>query len=192
MCEAKDKQAAGSSVNVADDREACPKVWYVAYTRVNYERKAQEYLCKLGYEVYVPVQKEVRQWSDRRKVMDRIVIPMAIFICTAESKVREVEHLSFITHLLRVPGQKKMAAIPDEQIVQFRYMLEHADSPVQLENVSVNVGSKVRVIKGKLKGLEGIVSRCKDGRTNVSIVLDYLGCASVSIEKSDLEIINTI
>ena len=191
MCDVSYGQTERASANVTDDSEACPKVWYVAYTRVNYERKAQEYLRKLGYEVYVPIQKEMRQWSDRRKVVSRIVIPMVIFIHTNDVNVRQVERLSFITQMLHAPGEKKRAVIPDCQIMQFRYMLEHADSPVRVDNAEVKTGQRVRVLKGKLKGFEGVVSRCKDGKTSVSIILDYLGYASVSIDQSDLEIIST-
>ncbi len=53
-----------SSANVTGDREACSKFWIAAYTRPRSERKAAQELAKLGIETYVPVQKQMRLWSD--------------------------------------------------------------------------------------------------------------------------------
>lgn len=43
-----------------------------------------EKIAALGYDTYVPTQKELRRWKNgRRKIIDRIVIPAAVFVrCT--------------------------------------------------------------------------------------------------------------
>lgn len=56
-----------SLVNGTNDREAYPKRWVAALVQMNCERKVASKLDKLGITNYVPIQKEVHQWSDRKK-----------------------------------------------------------------------------------------------------------------------------
>ena len=74
-----------------DDREVLPtdvigrsvahsKRWLVAIVRIYHEKKTSERLTKMGVENFLPIQQEVHKWSDRRKVVDRVVLPMMIFV----------------------------------------------------------------------------------------------------------------
>ena len=54
--------------------------WLAAYVQSCLEKKTAERLKAMGVECYLPVQSEMRQWSDRRKKVDRLVIPMMIFV----------------------------------------------------------------------------------------------------------------
>ena len=41
--------------------------WLVAYVQSCLEKKTAQRLAAMGIECYLPVQSEIRQWSDRRK-----------------------------------------------------------------------------------------------------------------------------
>ena len=56
------------------------KRWLVAIVRIYHEKKTSERLTKMGVENFLPTQQEVHKWSDRRKVVDRVVLPMMIFV----------------------------------------------------------------------------------------------------------------
>ena len=56
------------------------KRWYVALVRMHHEKKVSEYLNKVGIENFVPVQKEIHQWSDRRKLVESVLLPMMVFV----------------------------------------------------------------------------------------------------------------
>jgi transcription antitermination factor NusG len=43
------------------------KKWYALYTRSRWEKKIHEALLEKGIESYLPLQKILKQWSDRRK-----------------------------------------------------------------------------------------------------------------------------
>lgn len=47
-------------------------------------KKTAEKLEMLHVEHFLPIQEVVRQWSDRKKKIKQVVIPMLIFICTDE------------------------------------------------------------------------------------------------------------
>ena len=69
-----------SFVNGTSDREAHPKYWIAVLVQMNTEQKSSTKLTKLGITNYVPTQSEIHQWSDRKKKIERIVIPMIVFV----------------------------------------------------------------------------------------------------------------
>lgn len=85
-----------SFVNGTNDREAYPKRWVAALVHTNCEKKVATKLEKLGIENYVAIQKEEHQWSDRKKKIDRIVIPMVVFVRLAKDEEDEFRRLPFI------------------------------------------------------------------------------------------------
>ena len=176
-----------SFVNGTNDREAYPKRWIAVLVQVNCEKKTATRLGKVGYETYIPTQQEVHQWSDRKKKVDRLIMPMVVFV---RATVREEEWLrdqSFIHKLLALPGsdedKKKFATpIPDNQIERLKFLLENAESEVTIVS-NFKVGDSVRVISGPLKGLEGVVSEADEKSSIVGVQIDGLGYACVKIAK---------
>ena len=180
----------GSLVNGTNDREAYPKRWIAVLVLVNCEKKTATRLGKLGYETYIPTQQEVHQWSDRKKKVDRLIMPMVVFV---RATVREEEWLrnqSFIHKLLALPGsdedKKKFATpIPDNQIERLKFLLENAETEVSIVS-NFKIGDSVRVTSGPLKGLEGVVSAADEKSSIVGVLIDGLGYACVKITKNYL------
>ena len=183
---------AESLVNGTNDREAYPKRWIAVLVQVNCEKKTATRLGKVGYETYIPTQQEVHQWSDRKKKVDRLIMPMVVFV---RATVREEEWLrdqSYIHKLLALPGsdedKKKFATpIPDNQIERLKFLLENAESEVTIVN-NFKVGDLVRVVSGPLNGLEGVVSEADDKSSIVGVQIDGIGYACVRIQKTNINI----
>ena len=178
-----------SIVPVTTDREAHPKRWIAALVQSCLEKKVGERLDKLGVENYIPTQTVIRQWSDRKKKIERVVIPMIVFIHTDEMTERRLRMQTYIRKILSYPGQWEAAVIPDAQIDRLKFMLRHAESSVELLEQTLQVGEAIRVSRGPLKGLEGEIYQVQPDKPMVAIRIDCLGYACVSIDKSDLEII---
>ncbi len=179
-----------SFANGTNDREAHPKFWIAALVKMNYERKAEVKLNKLGFETYLPIQKEERQWSDRKKIIDRIVIPMVIFIKISPKEDEIIRNYSFIRKLLTLPGAKGISSpIPDEQIEDLRYLLDKAESEVSFisDITDMKIGDKVQIIRGTLKGLIGELRLIDRMFPKIVIRIDGLGYASVSVSLSFVE-----
>lgn len=179
-----------SIVPVTTDREAHSKRWIAALVQSCLEKRVGERLDKLGVENYIPTQTVIRQWSDRKKKMERVVIPMIVFIHTDEMTERRLRMQTYIRKILSYPGQWKAAVIPDAQIDRLKFMLRHAESSVELLGQTLQVGEAIRVARGPLKGLEGEICQVQPDKPMVAIRIDCLGYACVSIDKSDLEIIS--
>ena len=178
-----------SAVNGTDDREAHPKHWVAVLVQVRSEKAVGDKLNALGIESYVPTQWEMHQWSDRKKKVERVVIPMVVFVHVDKALEKCLRTYSFIYKVLSYPGQNTAAVIPDEQINRLKFMLRHADSPVEMKDRILQVGETVRVIRGPLKDLTGELSQVDSGRPMVAIRIECLGYACVSISKSDIEIV---
>lgn len=176
-----------SFVNVTNDREAYPKHWIAAYVQMNCEKKVAAKLNNLGFETYLPIQKEERRWSDRKKVIDRIVIPMVVFVRVGIENIQSIRRLSFVHKLGSYPGSKEIATpIPDEQINQLKFLLSNAESEVSIIS-DIKVGDEVRIIKGPLKGIKGVLCMMNTQISKIAIRIDCLGYASVSIPMSFIE-----
>lgn len=176
-----------SVVSVTTDREAHPERWIATLVQMCTEKKVASRLKKLGIEHYVPTQTEIHQWSDRKKKVERVVIPMVVFVRVDESTERTLRMQSFIRKILTYPGQTTAAVIPDEQVERLKFMLKQADSPVELMAQNLQVGDKVRIVRGALKGLEGELSKSMTEKSMVAIRIDGLGYACVSVSVGDLE-----
>lgn len=182
-----------SFVNGTNDREACPKRWIAVLVQVNCEKRTATRLNKVGFETYIPTQQEVHQWSDRKKKVDRLIIPMVVFV---RATVQEEEWLriqSYIHKLIALPGtdeDKKGFAttIPDCQIERLKFLLENAETEVMIVG-NFKVGDSVRVTSGPLKGLEGVVGEVNEKSSVVGIQIDGLGYACVRIQKTNINII---
>ena len=184
-------QKNNSAVDGTDDREAHSKFWIAAYTRPKSEKKAASELAKnplFNIETYVATQTLIRQWSDRKKQGESVVIPMIIFAeVSTEKDILAVKKHPLILKVLTLPGQKNPAHIPNKQIEQLKFMLDESEEPVEFVQGDFKVSDVVKVIHGPLLGLEGVVERTSDGKSFIIITIDLLGGAKTSVNSSDLE-----
>ena len=174
-----------SFVNGTNDREAYPKRWVAALVHTNCEKKVATKLDNLGFENYVAIQTEEHQWSDRKKKIDRIVIPMVVFVRLAKNEEDEFRRLPFIIKFISYPGSNELATpIPDNQIEQLRFLLKHSESPVNFCN-NIEIGDAVRIAKGPLKDFIGYC--CGISNSEIAIHIELLGYATTYVSKMYIE-----
>ncbi len=174
------------TANVADGREARPKCWYAAYTRSNAERTSATMLESAGFDTYLASRIEVRQWSDRKKRMETLLIPRVIFIHAEPSRLPELVKMSCLTSILKSAGNRNAAVIPDEEMNRFMFLIGNAPTAVEITPIKVVKGEKVEISRGPLRGLEGIATHDSDGTARLTITIDNLCCASISVPITDL------
>ena len=64
--------------------------WYVLYAKPRNEKKVAERLSAAGYNVYCPLHKVKRQWSDRMKVVEEPLFKGYLFIQVEDKRRDEV------------------------------------------------------------------------------------------------------
>ena len=152
------------------------KRWYVALVRMHHEKKVAEYLGKMGIENFVPVQQELHQWSDRRKMVESVLLPMMVFVHVDAKERKEVLSFSTVSRYMVMRGESSPTIIPDEQMARFRFMLDYSKDVISMNSAPLARGEKVRVIKGPLTGLVGELVTV-DGKSKIAVRLNMLGCA---------------
>ena len=162
------------------------KRWLAAYVKMHHEKRVRDRLTAMGIENFLPVQEEVRQWSDRKKKVERVLIPMMIFVRVDTQGQRSVITHPSVLRYLTLRGEHTPTEIPAEQMERFRFMLDHSDSAVSFSAGDLQPGEKVRVIKGPLAGLEGELITV-EGKSKIAIRIHQLGCAEVEINASMVE-----
>ena len=182
------------------------KKWFISFVMHNTERSCFRRLLSdfadapfaYDFEPYVASQRELHVWSNgRRKMVDRILFPSYLFIhCTEKVRKSIMENAPYIRGFMKDPSRERnffgaspFAFIPDQQMENLRRMAADAETPVTIDPSQLHVGRRVLVRGGKLNGFEGNVLREPNGRTYVTISLDFLGYAKVEVPFEQLEVI---
>ncbi len=158
--------------------------WYALYTRSRFEKKLLLELTDRSLEVFLPMREVLSRWKDRKKRIWLPLFPGYIFVNhvdTPENRYR----------ILNIPGAVRFVGIegrpepvPVEQIDAVRRFLEAsiAVDPYPY----LQVGQRVEVIAGPLKGIIGILVQ-KRGKFRFVLQVDLIRQAvSVEIDASDV------
>lgn len=162
------------------------KNWLVAYVQNNREKKTAERLTLLGIDSFLPLQDETHQWSDRRKIVQRVIIPMCIFVRVTYAERLQVLQLPSVNRFMVLRGESTPAVIPDNQMERFKFMLDYSEQNVEMYYGHLQPGEKVRVIKGSLAGLEGELVMLA-GKNKIAVRIDILGTALVEVPTGFVE-----
>jgi len=177
MTQVKDKKSL--SVSVTDNREARldhsflppKKVWLAVFVKIHHEQKISKRLTTCGIENFVAMQQQHHQWSDRIKLVNSVVLPMVVFVCVTSLQRRQVLQIPSTIRYLVSCGEHCPAIIPSEQMEKFKFMLDYSPEAVNIINTSMQQGKKVRIIKGPLAGMNGVIVTVK-AEKKVGVSLD--------------------
>lgn len=160
--------------------------WYIVYVRSCCERKAAQSLTEIGVENYLPLRREIHHWSDRNKVVARLLLPHMIFIRVTELGRRMALQNRYLSHCMMDSTTGHVAVVPDSQMDTFRSMVELGHAPVTISSEPLAPGDKVRVVTGPLAGLECELTSVSGGRC-IAVRLGPLGTALMHLPTDTLE-----
>lgn len=160
--------------------------WLAAYVKMHHEKKVRDHLTSLNIDNFLPVQTEIRQWSDRKKKIERVLIPMMIFVYVDTEEQQRVIRLPSVIRYLVLRGEHKPTEIPTSQMNSFMFMLDNSENQVNFSSNNLQPGENIRVIKGSLTGLEGELIYV-EGKSKIAIRIEQLGCAVVELKASTVE-----
>jgi transcription antitermination factor NusG len=161
------------------------KKWYAVYTRPRWEKKVADLLVKKHIENYCPLNKVVRQWADRKKLVLEPLFTSYVFVHADPTEHLAIKQTDGIMNFVYWLGQP--AVIRDEEIDAIKQFLDEHQN-VQLEKINVNMHDRVRISNGPLMSLEGDVIEVRNKTVKVQLTsLGYVMTAEV--EKSNVEII---
>jgi transcription antitermination factor NusG len=147
-----------------------------------------EYLLEKGVENYCPLNRILRQWSDRKKVVLEPVFKGYVFVKPVEDRKWEVTKIPGILNYVYWLG--KPAAVKEEEILTIKKFLNEFQN-VEVEKKGFVVNTPVRIKQGVLMNYEGMVIEVFGNRAVVKIdTLDIQ--LSAHFDKKNLERIERI
>src|ERR1700694_5739955 len=145
--------------------------WYPVYTYARAEKKAFQALTNKGLETYLPLHRQLKQWSDRKKWVEEPFIKSYLFVRIKEHEQAEVLMTKGIARFIYFSG--KIASMPDRQIDELKLLMA---SPYELEITEDDLqpGEKIMIKAGPLKGLTGEIISYRSQK-QLALRLENLG-----------------
>jgi transcriptional antiterminator RfaH len=148
-----------------------PYFWYAVYTHSRAEKKVYKNLINSGIEVFLPLQKRTRQWSDRKRIVEEPLIRSYIFVRISEKEYYVILNTPGVVRYVTFSG--KAAVIPDWQIeILKKTILYNVENKIITEKA--HPGDKVEIIGGPFRGYKGhLVDFC--GKKMLLIEISHIG-----------------
>jgi len=162
--------------------------WHAVYVKSRAEKKALSDLQAKNIEAFLPLQKKLRQWSDRKKWVDMPLIPGYLFIKVNRKEYDIALQSSHIVTYVRFEG--KAAIIPEKQIEYLKLLLKQDNLNIEITQEKLEPGQTIEVVAGPLIGLRGKLIK-RYGKNTVAIELENIGhSALIEISADDITVIN--
>ncbi len=159
------------------------QMWYALYTRPCWEKKVSRILELKQIEHYCPLQKTIRQWSDRKKILYEPLFKSYVFVRINFQSHNTVLQTEGVLNFVSFQG--KPAKIRDEEIYMIRqFLLDYSD--VRIEEIHFEINDTVKIISGALNSKTGTILNIK--KKTVQVLLPSLGFAMIAeIKKEKLK-----
>ncbi len=163
------------------------KNWYVLYTKSRQEKAVARKLDEIGLEVYCPLKRTKRKWSDRWKWVEAPLFTSYCFVRVTEEDRDQVFRVAGVVQYIFWLG--KPAVVRDEEIDQIKIWLNDFDHEA-IDLKPIQPGDQVLVESGPLMDQKGeIVTR---QGSNILLKLENLGTILwVDASKNKLERISS-
>jgi transcription antitermination factor NusG len=160
--------------------------WFALQVRMRHEAGVADHLKGKGYEWFLPLYKARRRWSDRVKEVDAPLFPGYLF-CRFNPYNR--------LPILKTPGVTQIVGynhvpvpVDEEEIEAIRRLV--ASGVPNFPCAYLEVGSKVRIEAGALRGLEGILTELKGKRRLVLSITLLQRSVAVEIDSDAVSVVH--
>ncbi|MFM9944867.1 MAG: transcription termination/antitermination protein NusG [Bacteroidia bacterium] len=151
------------------------KKWYAVYVNSRHEKKVAALFDIFSIENYLPVQKVLKQWSDRKKIVEEPLFRSYVFAHVDETEKEAVRRVDGVLNFVYWLGQP--AVIRDEEIAVIkRFMGEYEN--IQVEHNTPQLNSSVKIDGGPFMNHIGKV--IKVGKNKVKVIIESLGCSLIA------------
>ncbi len=151
------------------------KIWYALYVKSRTEKKVALELEGTGIEFYLPLEKRLKQWSDRKKWVEEPLFRSYIFVHIEPKEYYKVLQTRGAVKYISFEG--KAVPVPPQQIDAIKIYLSEKDPEINGDQVW-EVGKEVEVMSGKLTGLKGKLVKV-NGKNRVKVEIEVVGSAII-------------
>jgi transcription antitermination factor NusG len=156
------------------------KQWHVVHVLSRTAKKVAERLENKEIIIYLPIQKQLRPWSDRKKWVDMVVLSGYVFVKIFENESLEVLKTVGVSRFLK--HDNKMVCISDLEMQRFKNFIEKAENKtIEFSKEKLPVGTLVT-----FKGISGEIVKHK-GKNRLKIQLSHSGNFSIELSADEIE-----
>lgn len=157
--------------------------WWALYTRHQHEKVVAEMLSAKGFEVFLPLYESKRRWKDRSKVLSLPLFPCYVFVRGGFNRRLQIVTTPGV-HMILYNGERA-ATIPEVEIEAIRRTVE---GNLRVEpHPFLKCGERVRIKRGPLDGVEGVLVR-KKNVCRLILSVDMLAqSVAVEVDAFDVE-----
>ncbi len=138
--------------NVIPLKKSTQPKWYAIYTHPRAEKQVRDRLIEAGIEVFLPLQKTYRIWSDRKKLVEVPLLSSYVFVRVCPVSFVKVYQTHGVVRFVSFEGQP--APIPQKQIDNLRLLI-NSNAEIEVSSEKFEQGDAVEVVRGSLIGLTG-------------------------------------
>ena len=163
-----------------------PLKWYAIHVRSRHEFQIFDRLKLKGIEAFLPTVEKLRNWKDRKKLVTFPLFPGYLFVrITGDARnMLEVLKIKGVVNMIcTLPGEP--TSIPDEQIAVLQKLIENSEDLDPYPYLTE--GQNVRIIKGPMAGIEGILIEKLDKHFLVLSVDVLRQGVALTINAADVE-----
>jgi transcription antitermination factor NusG len=147
------------------------KKWYALYTKPRWEKKVNMVLERKGIEVWCPLQKIQKQWSDRKKIVEEPLFKSYVFVHIEDNEKTAVLMTDGILNFVYYVG--KPAVIRDEEVAIIKKYLDEKEASISIQSLtSLDENTRIRGNHGVFMDTTGTV--VKGGKKKVYVKLESL------------------
>ncbi len=130
--------------------------WFAFYVFPHCEKNVYADLIHLGFDAYLPVRKEIHQWSDRKKSIETPLFTSYVFAkIFREDYYSKIKFIEKIVKIVDIGGE--IISIPEGEMNGLKKICESNYTIASEPIGDLQAGDQVRLNSGPLKGLEGKV-----------------------------------
>ena len=127
--------------------------WFVIYTKPNSELTVSEGINSIGIQAYCPTFTQIKQYSDRKKKVQKPLLPSYVLVKLSEQDRPKVFAIPGVVRYLFWLG--KPAVVREEEIELLRNNLKGVFDDAKISKLSI--GKEYTIPSGPLKGQTGKV-----------------------------------
>lgn len=144
--------------------------WHAIYTKPRSEKKVAERLSGEDFEVYCPMIKTLRQWSDRKKKVLLPLFPGYVFVRVSKADhprvLQDYGVLNFVYWL------GKPAIVRENEIAAIKEIALHGNE-INITHDKFEKGQLVTIPDGPFKGLSGKIDKLD--KRKIIVLVEKLG-----------------
>lgn len=159
--------------------------WYAVYVKSRYEKKTSKLLEDRHIETYLPLIGRLKQWSDRKKMVDEPLFKSYLFVHTDLKNYYDILNTPGIVKFVGFEG--KPVPVPDNQLVAVKEYIGEYDGEEDINQFQeLHEGQLVEITYGPMRGLVGRLVEIK-GKQRLLVNIEAVGQSlPISVPRSQV------